>query len=578
MGRTGLTTAPLCRGSSTVAAMATCRPVFTATAHEDTQVISDSLHSLIASYEMRAIVAAVMSHSGIAYSPSQSRSALDESVTDDAARGLHSDSMRTVDGFTPRMGPAGHPGSLPFFEPLLLPDGSGGPAMRHSHRQAYAASMMRGGGYAAHPNLSLNAAVNAPAGYDHSATGGDYLAFSSALGGGVGSDSSAQLSPPADAFAASLSSVRWWVLFVFCLISFNQSLIWVTYSPITRKTCDYYKISEAQVDLLLNWGPITNLPLLALTAKIASSTRGLRRLIMATACVELIACVLRLIPEVIAHSTLHPHSLYFLHTAQILNAAAGPSVQVTVTKLSAVWFPSGERTTSTALLFVANSLGAAAGFLLGPALVDTPGDMSRFLWLQLGLAGLGFLCAFPVLPRFYFPEKPRYFPSKAAAQMSDESAGLVRTGPDGTPLVMPGFLASVRLACGNRSFVLLVLSSGLLQGVFGCWGSVLSTVIPWLSESTCGWLSFCMSMTGVTAGVLVGPLTGHPYLRRKTKAVMLALIAGSVACGTAFMLLTPSIFDKDPVIPSQLHERHTADESCARACSLLCSAPPTNSM
>ena len=26
----------------------------------------------------------------------------------------------------------------------------------------------------------------------------------------------------------------------------------VTYSPITRKTCDYYEISEAQVDLLLN--------------------------------------------------------------------------------------------------------------------------------------------------------------------------------------------------------------------------------------------------------------------------------------------------------------------------------------
>jgi hypothetical protein len=52
--------------------------------------------------------------------------------------------------------------------------------------------------------------------------------------------------PPADEYAGTPE--RWWVLFVFCLLSFGQSLIWVTFSPITDFTEKYYSISEFQVE------------------------------------------------------------------------------------------------------------------------------------------------------------------------------------------------------------------------------------------------------------------------------------------------------------------------------------------
>lgn len=46
---------------------------------------------------------------------------------------------------------------------------------------------------------------------------------------------------------------RWWVLFLFAFLAFNQSLIWITFSPITDITKAYYGISESSVDLMLNW-------------------------------------------------------------------------------------------------------------------------------------------------------------------------------------------------------------------------------------------------------------------------------------------------------------------------------------
>ena len=58
---------------------------------------------------------------------------------------------------------------------------------------------------------------------------------------------------------------RFYVLFVFSLLSFNQNVIWLTFSPIARNAEKYYGMSEATVDLLLNWGSIIFIPCLPLT-------------------------------------------------------------------------------------------------------------------------------------------------------------------------------------------------------------------------------------------------------------------------------------------------------------------------
>jgi hypothetical protein len=94
--------------------------------------------------------------------------------------------------------------------------------------------------------------------------GADYHQFSAGLSAALNaeaaempySDSSIHLllPPDADGGPYTLSPKRWWVLIVFCFLSFNQSFIWITFSPITEKAEAYYGITEADADLLLNWG------------------------------------------------------------------------------------------------------------------------------------------------------------------------------------------------------------------------------------------------------------------------------------------------------------------------------------
>jgi len=395
--------------------------------------------------------------------------------------------------------------------------------------------------------------------------------------GGVGSPgfgpSDSMLSPRGDLFDSytyATTPLRWWVLGTFCWLSFMQSFIWVSYSPITKKTQEYYSCSEAQVDLVLNWGPIISLPSLPFVMKMGSSARGLRRLVFGTAWLVMLACLIKLIPEIGgghgSGSTLFKHALPFIHLAHILNAAAGTVLMATVTKLSCLWFPAEERTISTSLLVIACQTGGAGGYLLAPALVKQATDMPVYLYTQAGMMALGFLAVFPLHPRLFFPERPKQFPSRAAAEMEMEGGGPVVPGlgaalndaadaTPGAPMLMaapgPTLWSETKVALRNRSFVLLALSSGIVSGVFQCWAGVLSTVMPadQFSDTTCGWLSFAATVAGVVAGIVVGPLARTPFLRRRLKLLIVLFTLGAAVMSGVFLLLTPSIFSHSALIP-----------------------------
>ena len=54
---------------------------------------------------------------------------------------------------------------------------------------------------------------------------------------------------------------------------------------------------------------------------------------------------------------------------QLLNGLAGPVTQAAPTLLSSTWFPSEQRTTSTAIAALCGSLGVAVSFVIGPLVV-----------------------------------------------------------------------------------------------------------------------------------------------------------------------------------------------------------------
>jgi MFS family permease len=262
---------------------------------------------------------------------------------------------------------------------------------------------------------------------------------------------------------------RFYVLFVFSFLAFNQCLIWLTFSPIARSVEIYYHIDEATVDLLLNWGPIIFIPCLPLTYILLNKHHGLRCCVIILALTDFLAAFVRVLPIVIT-SPSSPHfssiSLPFLHFGQILNAACGPLVMAPVAQLSCLWFPPHERTRATTFAILANNFGSTVGFVISPYIVSSPDYVPHLLYVHLALAFLA--C---VLALLYFPPVPPSAPSAAAELLiigptSEQNSGSVKK-----------FMKDIGRCLTTPSFVLIATAGGLLTGVLGTWVSLYDVIL-----------------------------------------------------------------------------------------------------
>ncbi|CAF5205856.1 unnamed protein product, partial [Rotaria magnacalcarata] len=224
---------------------------------------------------------------------------------------------------------------------------------------------------------------------------------------------------PVHGLAYKVYKTRFYVLFVFSFLAFNQCIMWLTFSPIARNTEIYYNITDSTIDLLLNWGPIIFIPCLPLTSVLVNRPDGLRHCVILLAITDFLAALSRVIPSVIISASnpkFNKVALPFIHVGQILNAACGPLVMAPVSQLSCLWFAPHERTRATTVAIFANNFGATIGFVLSPFIVALPEHVPRLLYVHLGLAFVA--C---VLALLYFPSKPPSAPSAAAELLVSNS-------------------------------------------------------------------------------------------------------------------------------------------------------------
>ena len=164
------------------------------------------------------------------------------------------------------------------------------------------------------------------------------------------------------AVAFESTGARFYILFAFCLLSFNQSLFWITFSPVSSSAKAYYGINDAMIALLMNWGPIIYIPVCGFTSWLTTRKNGLRRVCVGSAVATAIAMVVRCIPCFLnaGQPEIGPlpwWGIGCLHFAQIVNAAVGPPVMASPSLLSAQWFPDNERNRATATAILANNFG-----------------------------------------------------------------------------------------------------------------------------------------------------------------------------------------------------------------------------
>jgi hypothetical protein len=163
------------------------------------------------------------------------------------------------------------------------------------------------------------------------------------------------------------STLHRYTLAVFALLTTNQTIFWFSFSSAPAPVNAYFGTSDADLDLLLNWGPIVFLPVCPLVAYILRRSTGLNTATRCGALMCFIACAIRSIPCLLPPPQRRSSSAHLLlHAGQIINAAVGPIVMSSPSLLSARWFPPHRRATATSLAYLGGNLGGAVGFLLGP--------------------------------------------------------------------------------------------------------------------------------------------------------------------------------------------------------------------
>jgi sugar phosphate permease len=338
---------------------------------------------------------------------------------------------------------------------------------------------------------------------------------------------------------------RFYVLFVFSFLSFNQNLIWLTFSPIARNAEIFYDMSEATVDLLLNWGSIVFIPCLPLTYILLNKHNGLRKCVNLIAILGFTATILRIIPLIITNPlspNFHSISMPFLHVSQILNAICNPLTAAPVSQLSCAWFGLNERTLATTIAIVANNFGGTIGFIISPFIVYSPDCVPRLLYLHLGLSFIACVLTF-----LYFPAYPPTAPSPAAEQLLSHSNSEENIS---WKIHVKGIWQCLKAP----TFLLICGAGGLLSGIFIAWVGLYDVILKHenYTEIQTGWLSFISSLAGNIGSLAFAALAETRHFRRSFKFL---IIISCICCFLPvvwFLLMVPTFFYVKPILSSNL--------------------------
>ncbi|CAF0831826.1 unnamed protein product [Rotaria sp. Silwood1] len=309
---------------------------------------------------------------------------------------------------------------------------------------------------------------------------------------------------------------RLWVLFIFAFLTLNQTMFWLTFSPIAGSAQKFYNISEATVDLLLNWGPIIFLPTLPFVYLLLNTHHGLRKCVLIFAIVPVIATSLRLLPLIITSPTspnFHDISLPFLHIGQILIAATGPIAMALVSQLSCIWFAPDERTRATTFAILGASSGGAVAFIIEPRLVSEAWRVPHLLYMHTGQAVLA--C---ILTLAYFPAEPPSPPSVAADLLNANR--LIKT-----QLIerLKKLALDIFYCCQNISCVLMIISGAAMGGTFAAWSGLFATILTPLghTEIEAGWFGFGQTVASIIGSWIMGHIADLPRFQRSFKLLIL---------------------------------------------------------
>jgi hypothetical protein len=294
-------------------------------------------------------------------------------------------------------------------------------------------------------------------------------------------------------YATRPVAARYHVLFTYTLMSALQGMIWALPGALSNTYTSLYGLSGDTINLLLNYGPILYLVVLA-PVSLHLDRHGIRGQTLLAVALVCVANALRLLAN-----DASPASVALLHVSYILNASAGPAAMGIPSKLAADWFPPEERTLACAIAALGNSSGALILYLAIAAAFPNPTRADNF-GLNVFLAALGAVNA--VAAVLFFPSHPAAAPSASAALAAGAASRVT----------LRALARAVGRLMRNGPYVAIFAAYALSTGEFNCVNSLLPQAIGNLGEANpqgvAGWVSFASNAAAVVTGVLVARVTG----------------------------------------------------------------------
>ncbi|OWF43791.1 Disrupted in renal carcinoma protein 2-like [Mizuhopecten yessoensis] len=327
---------------------------------------------------------------------------------------------------------------------------------------------------------------------------------------------------------------RWYILFVYCLLTLTQAMLWNTWGPIADSSHEAFGWDDGDTALLTDFGPIAFLLVVFLFSWIVDE-KGLRWACVLTAFVMMLGAGLRCITDQ------PPYVKVTAGIGQFLNGIGTPVSMGVPPVLSAAWFPANQRTISTAIATVANLAGVGLSFVIGPFMVpdekNSTGYTGHYTFNTTTEANLGNASSFPdetvlkkrnqimnllyiecgwavaifLLLLVYFPAKPTIPPSISA---STERLN---------------FKQGCKKLLRNGVFWVIACSYGLSVGILGAWPGVLEMVLKphGISENEAGLIGLYSVVCGIFLSLVAAKCSD--VFSKSKKLILLGLYVTSGA-------------------------------------------------
>lgn len=283
---------------------------------------------------------------------------------------------------------------------------------------------------------------------------------------------------------------RWVVLFVFCINSMANALLFTSITSINAIVCRYYNISPGLTDWAANSFTVVYI-FIALPSAYCMDSFGIKTLLLIGSSFNAICVCFHMA------GTSRENGIWWVLAGQFVGGFSVGAVLQIPTRLSSVWFPESEHAKATSIAMAFNVLGLGVGYIQPSYMVPDSQNMDDIYsgLLHMNISHLVFLAICLISCYVFFEEKPPLPPSFSKAAIDG--------GDSEEHVDAPEFKESLSLLLKDKNFVILIFVYGLQFGLYNFFITCLNEMSSDItSESNIGWIGFFGNIASIV-GILL---------------------------------------------------------------------------